>query len=274
MTKQRKKEKSEKEGAVKLVLNEISPITETQEKVWHFWQKNYNLVLDGAAGSGKSFIALYLCLEKIVNQGERKQIVIIRSPQATSQVGFLPGTLQEKESAYMLPYVSIVNELFKDSTAFKTLEQAGIIKFMTTAFIRGISLHDCYVIVDEMQNCTEHELDSVITRAGRNTRYIFTGDYRQSDLERDRDRCGILEFLKIVDHLKYFKKLTFTWEDVVRSGIVRDYLMVKEMFYQAKLNGQPEPKPELTDVNNELSQSKEENVSGESEIIYDDDNLK
>lgn len=217
-------------------LKRIQPMTEAQEKMFHYWDKKYNLILDGAAGSGKTMVALYLALNEILNHDAKKQIVIVRSPVATADLGALPGTLAEKESAYIIPYIGLVNELFGSSKAYEHLVERQIIRFMTTAYIRGISLHDCYVIVDEMQNCNFHQLDSVITRAGRNTRYIFCGDYNQSDLVYDNDRKGILEFLQIAEHLKFFKRINFKWSDCVRSGIARDYLMVKEMHYQARIN--------------------------------------
>lgn len=216
-------------------LRLIEPMTEAQEKVWHLWSKKYNLVLDGAAGAGKSFIALYLALRDIA-AGDKGRIIIVRSPQATAEVGFLPGDLDSKLAVYMTPYAQIVNELYGSASAYAHLIKTGVIEFMTTAYVRGISLHNCYVIVDEMQNCTMHELDSIITRAGRNSRYIFCGDYKQSDLKYDRDRRGILEFLEIVQHLKFFATVSFTWSDCVRSGIARDYLCSKEMLYQIKLN--------------------------------------
>ena len=147
----------------------------------------------------------------------------------TRDMGFLPGTQKEKEAAYTTPYENIVNELYGDGKAWETLVDRGVIQFMTTSYIRGITLNNSIVIIDEMQNCNFHELDSIITRVGEESRIIFTGDYYQSDFTRDRDRRGINKFLTILEKMNYFTHIRFEWEDICRSGIVRDYIMTKEL---------------------------------------------
>ena len=210
-------------------LVDIFPFSQAQEDFFRYYEKGYNLVLSGAAGCGKTFIALHHALNESKEHQYRKKVIIVRSVVPTRDMGFLPGTQKEKEAAYTTPYENIVNELYGDSKAWETLVDQGTIQFMTTSYIRGITLNNSIVIVDEMQNCNFHELDSVITRVGEESRIIFAGDYYQSDFTRDRDRQGINKFLTILEKMNYFRHIRFEWEDICRSGIVRDYIMTKEL---------------------------------------------
>lgn len=210
-------------------LIEILPFSQSQEDFFRYYQKGYNLVLSGAAGCGKTFIALHQALNECKDHQYRKKVIIVRSVVPTRDMGFLPGTQKEKEAAYTTPYENIVNELYGDGKAWETLVDRGVIQFMTTSYIRGITLNNSIVIIDEMQNCNFHELDSIITRVGEESRIIFTGDYYQSDFTRDRDRRGINKFLTILEKMNYFTHIRFEWEDICRSGIVRDYIMTKEL---------------------------------------------
>jgi predicted ribonuclease YlaK len=215
-------------------LSDISPMTKTQELVFNAYQKDYNVVMSGAAGCGKTFIAIAMALKQIIAENYKMKLIIVRSVVPTRDMGFLPGSQADKEAAYTTPYEEIVNELFCDGQAWKKLIDRGTIRFLTTSFIRGITIRNAIILVDEAQNCNFHELDSIMTRCGTNSRIIFTGDYYQTDFERDKDKNGINEFIEIVDRLKYFKHVRFGWEDIVRSSLVRDYIMTKEMIQREK----------------------------------------
>lgn len=209
-------------------MRDIKPITDSQIEAYEQWEKGRNLILSGAAGSGKTFIALYLALQELI-KNRKKRLVILRSVVPTRDIGFLPGTQEEKEAAYLTPYIGVISEIFKNNpTLFTSFLKNGTIEFLTTSYIRGITLKDAIVVVDEFQNCNFHELDSIITRIGKGSRVIFSGDYYQSDFTNRKEKEGIAEFLKIIESLKHFKKIEFTWKDCVRSGMVRDYLMTKE----------------------------------------------
>lgn len=208
----------------------LEPITANQTKVFEAFKKENHLILSGSAGSGKTFLSMYLGLEEVLKKDTPyDKIIIVRSVVPTRDIGFLPGTQEEKEHAYVLPYVSIAAELFGDKTAYEKLVAQGNLEFITTSYIRGITLRNAVVIVDEMQNLNFHELDSVITRVGDNCRFILAGDYYQSDFEKKNDREGILKFLNILDNMKKFKHIEFTWSDIVRSDLVREYIVTKEM---------------------------------------------
>ena len=217
-------------------LQNLKPLTKNQERVFNSYKEKYNLVLSGAAGTGKTFLALYLGLKDVLTKGNSlEKVVLIRSALPTRDMGFLPGEKAEKEAAYMDPYISTVNELFQDKEAWKKMIQFNNIEFMTTSFIRGITLNDSVVIVDEAQNCNFHELCSIITRIGRNCKVILCGDYYQSDFVKQNDKSGLYAFINILNNMKSFDHIEFEWKDIVRSGLVRDFIMTKEMLEKNKL---------------------------------------
>jgi predicted ribonuclease YlaK len=210
-------------------LLRIDPMSDNQSKAFHGYHKDKNLILSGSAGTGKTFIAMYLALKEVLEaNGPYKKVVIVRSIVPTRDIGFLPGDEAEKKEAYMIPYVEICNELFNDKRAFERLQDHGQIEFISTSFIRGTTLNNCIIILDEMQNCVFRELDTVITRVGSRARFIMCGDYYQSDFDKKTDKEGVLNFLKIVDAMKAFTHVEFTWADIVRSDFVRDYIVTKE----------------------------------------------
>ena len=217
-------------------LQNSKPLTKNQERVFDSYKEKYNLVLSGAAGTGKTFLALYLGLKDVLTKGNSlEKVVLIRSALPTRDMGFLPGEKEEKEAAYMDPYISTVNELFQDKEAWKKMIQFNHIEFMTTSFIRGITLNDSVVIVDEAQNCNFHELCSIITRIGKNCKVILCGDYYQSDFVKQNDKSGLYAFINILNNMKSFDHIEFEWKDIVRSGLVRDFIMTKEMLEKKKL---------------------------------------
>jgi predicted ribonuclease YlaK len=223
---------------ISLNLKKIDPLTESQQNFFDAFDKDYNVILSGSAGAGKTFIALAKALELVIKSKFKKRLVIVRSVVPTRDMGFLPGTQGEKEAAYTVPYISIVNDLFGDSKAWETLVKKGAIRFITTSYIRGITLNNSVIVVDEFQNMVGRELDSIITRVGENSRIIFCGDVYQTDFDKKNERSGANQFLDILNDLSYFKHIEFTWDDIVRSGLVRDYFMTKELkginFYEDK----------------------------------------
>ncbi len=211
-------------------LLQFDPITLNQEKSYAAWDEGYNLVLTGTAGTGKTFNALYLALEDVLDKDtDYDKLIIVRSMVPTRDMGFLPGTKAEKEDAFTTPYKNICCELFGDKASYNKMLIGGQIQFESTSFIRGTTFDNAIIVVDEMQNLNFHELDSVITRVGRSTKIIFSGDYKQSDFKYEDEKQGIVKFLQIVEQLKNFEIINFGWEDIVRSDFVRDYIMTKEM---------------------------------------------
>lgn len=211
-------------------MDTITPITPHQEEAWQAWKEEKNhLALTGTAGTGKTFLGLYFALELVMDKSTPFDCLhIIRSVVPTREIGYLPGTIEEKLNAYTGPYRAATYELFNDPKAYDKLVFNNYITFESTSYIRGVTYDNSIMLVDEMQNLNFHELDSVITRVGEATRIIFCGDYYQSDFKQEKDKSGINTFLSILENMKTFSHIEFSWEDIVRSDFVRDYIMTKE----------------------------------------------
>lgn len=202
-----------------LVLQEIEPLTQNQLKAF---DSSKHLLLHGVAGTGKTFISCYLAFDDMI-KGVYDKLIILRSAVPTRDIGFLPGNEKEKSAIYEAPYKDIAVELFNRGDAYEILKQKSIVHFMTTSFIRGVTLRDAVIMVDECQNMTFHELDSIITRVGENCRVIFCGDFRQSDLGKN----GLKEFVKILKSMEHFDLVDFEIKDIVRSDFVKSYITAK-----------------------------------------------
>ena len=215
-------------------LTQINPLTPSQEKVFDAFNKQKNLYMYGAAGTGKTFIGMYLALQEILNeQTSYDKLYIVRSLVPTREIGFLPGDHDDKAELYQIPYQNMVRYMFKmpDDASFNmlyaNLKAQETISFWSTSFLRGTTLDNAIVLVDEMQNLNFHELDSIITRLGVNTKIIFAGDAAQTDLLKTNERNGILDFMKIIQGMDEFEMVEFGIQDIVRSGLVKSYLINK-----------------------------------------------
>jgi phosphate starvation-inducible protein PhoH len=213
------KRQSKTLAGASLTLHEIEPLTRNQVKAF---ESSKNLILHGLAGTGKTFISSYLAYDDM-SKGIYDKLVIIRSAVPTRDMGFLPGTEKEKASVYEEPYKDIANELFQRGDAYGIMKQKNLVEFMTTSFIRGITLRDAVIIIDECQNMSFHELDSIITRMGENCRVIFCGDFRQADLKQN----GMKDFMQILKRMELFDFIDFQVEDIVRSDFVKSYIIAK-----------------------------------------------
>lgn len=235
--KKRLKRQLEQEKQKLINLREIEPKTTNQELAFDYYDDGFNLLLHGVAGTGKTFISLYLALDEVFNgDGDYTSITIIRSVVPTRDIGFLPGKETEKTAVYEQPYQGICTELTGRSDGYSLLKSRGVIEFLTTSFIRGTTIDNSIIIVDECQNMTFHELDSIITRVGENSKILFCGDFRQTDLNKPWDQSGIKDFIQILSSIKTFKPVEFDYEDIVRSGLVRDYIIAKDKFNEKTSN--------------------------------------
>lgn len=214
-----------------LNLARIVPLTDNQRVAFDGYESDQNLMMHGIAGTGKSFLGVYFALREILSGLSTKtKLIIVRSVVPTRDMGFLPGNAAEKAAIYEAPYSQICSELFGRGDAYEVLKRSGIIQFISTSFIRGVTLNDAIVLVDEMQNCSLHELDSVMTRIGKNTRIMFAGDFRQSDFTKEQERAGLKDFMKIVSNMRSFGFVDFQKEDIVRSALVKEYIIKKDDF--------------------------------------------
>jgi phosphate starvation-inducible protein PhoH len=227
---QGKEPKENYQEKINFHLKHFHPLTDNQRLAFNSFEDDKNLMLHGIAGTGKSFMALYLSLKQILSDPEcvYKKVVIVRSVVPTRDMGFLPGSDKEKTKVYEAPYYAICTELFGRGDSYEYMKKRNVIEFISTSFIRGITLNDCIVIVDEMQNATLHELDSVITRIGHNCKVVFCGDFRQSDFTRDHERSGLTDFMRVVKNMKSFDLIEFEAKDIVRSSLVKEYIILKD----------------------------------------------
>ena len=215
-------------------LVDIDPITENQKKFFESYQDDKHLVAYGCAGTGKTFISLYNALCDVLDERTPyERIYLVRSLVATREIGFLPGSHEDKADIYQIPYKNMVKYMFQMPSdadfemLYGNLKSQDTIKFWSTSFLRGTTLDNAIVIVDEFQNLNFHELDSIITRVGENTKIMFCGDATQSDLQKSNERNGIVDFMGVLRKMPSFDIIEFGVDDIVRSGLVKEYIIAK-----------------------------------------------
>tara|TARA_Y100001963_G_scaffold156852_1_gene251471 strand:- start:288 stop:995 length:708 start_codon:yes stop_codon:yes gene_type:complete len=212
----------------------IKPITDNQKEVFTSWKKGKNLFLFGSAGTGKTFISLYLALQDVFDlKSKYDKVVLVRSLIPTREIGFLPGDEEDKAALYQVPYQNMVQFMFEQPNEqafnglYDKLKGQGSLFFLSTSFLRGLTFDNTIIIVDECQNLNFHELDTIITRVGQNSKIVFCGDFDQTDLIKHNERNGLHDFLRILEEMDEFNCTEFTIGDIVRSGFVRSYLINK-----------------------------------------------
>jgi len=212
----------------------VKHITDNQKIVFDTWKKGKCQFLFGAAGTGKTFISLYLALKDVMDLKKPfNKVVLVRSLIPTREIGFLPGDEEDKAALYQVPYMNMVQFMFQMpneqqfNTLYDRLKGQGSLYFLSTSFLRGLTFDNTIIIVDECQNLNFHELDTIITRVGQDSKIVFCGDFDQTDLVKQNERNGLHDFLRILEEMEEFNCLEFTIGDIVRSGFVRSYIINK-----------------------------------------------
>ena len=225
--------KKNKEINHQSLLN-VKSITDNQKVVFDTWGKGLNQFLFGAAGTGKTFISLYLALRDVMDlKKPYDRVVLVRSLIPTREIGFLPGDEEDKSALYQVPYQNMVRFMFEAAneqqfnSLYDRLKGQGTLYFLSTSFLRGLTFDNSIIIVDECQNLNFHELDTIITRIGQDSKIVFCGDFSQTDLVKQNERNGLHDFLRILEEMEEFNCTEFTLGDIVRSGFVRSYLINK-----------------------------------------------
>ncbi len=229
-----KKMMKRKKPIDKSYMTAIEPLTENQKTAFKEYKAGKHLLLHGAAGTGKTFIMLYLALQEVLDETTPyEKIYIVRSLVPTREIGFLPGDHEDKSYLYQIPYKNMIRYMFSmpDDNSFEmlydNLRAQDTIDFWSTSFIRGTTLDNAVVIVDEFSNLNFHELDSIVTRVGEDSKIMFCGDVTQTDLTREKETAGISDFISILQEMKDFACIEFGIDDIVRSGLVKSYLITK-----------------------------------------------
>ena len=218
----------------KFGMKQISPMTDNQKRLFESYQQGKNILAIGSAGTGKTYISLYLALKDVMAKNQYKKIIIVRSSVQSREQGHMPGDAKEKLSHFETPYIDIVNDLFARGDAYQIMKQKNMIEFMSTSFIRGLTFDDALILVDECQNMRWDEIRTIMTRVGEGSRIILCGDTKQDDLACSKNRLdvsGLRQFKRVIDKMgpKCFDTVEFTVDDIVRSGLVKEFIMAEEM---------------------------------------------
>lgn len=226
MAKKKQKQTAQEQVKNHFELRQINPLTPNQHKTFNAYKQGLNLFCHGYAGTGKTYCALYLALNEILSPTSiYNKVVIVRSVVQARDMGFLPGNVKEKSQIFEEPYKEICDDLFGRGDGYNILKMKGLVQFVTTSFLRGITFNNAIVIVDECQNMAFGELDTVMTRLGDQSKVIFCGDFRQTDLLYEREKSGLAKFINITKQLNAFSYIEYEKTDIVRSPLVRDYII-------------------------------------------------
>ena len=225
--------KKNKEVSTQSLIS-IKPITDIQKDVFATWKSGKNQFLFGAAGTGKTFVSLYLALQDVLDlKKPYDKVILVRSLIPTREIGFLPGDEEDKSALYQVPYQNMVRFMFEMpneqsfNMLYDKLKSQGTLFFLSTSFLRGLTFDNAIILVDECQNLNFHELDTIITRVGQDSKILFCGDFDQTDLQKTNEKNGLHNFLRILQEMDEFNCTEFTIGDIVRSGFVRSYLINK-----------------------------------------------
>jgi phosphate starvation-inducible protein PhoH and related proteins len=211
-----------------MAMKPIKPLTPNQTTMFDMFGEGHNLFIHGYAGTGKTLLSLYLGLSDVLsNQTVRKQIIILRSVVPSRDMGFLPGSAKDKAKVFERPYVEACTQLFDGPNPYETLKSKGVIEFDTTSFLRGLTFKNSVIYIDEIQNCSDGEIHTMMTRIGEGCRVIVSGDVRQTDLQRDAEKLGCMTFVKTMEKMDSFRHIEFGVDDILRSGFVKDYILAR-----------------------------------------------
>jgi len=191
--------------------------------------RNYDIVIGiGPAGTGKTYLAMAMAVSYLLNKEVTRIILARPAVEAGEKLGFLPGDIYEKVNPYLRPLYDALYDMMEMDRANRLIER-GDIEIAPLAFMRGRTLNDSFIILDEAQNATSDQMKMFLTRLGFNSKIVITGDITQVDLPSDK-RSGLIEIQEILKDIKGIKFVYFTEKDVVRHRLVQDIIKAYESF--------------------------------------------
>ncbi len=185
----------------------------------------------GPAGTGKTYLAVAMAVSALLNKKVSRILLTRPAVEAGEKLGFLPGTLQEKVDPYLRPLYDALFEMIETERVEKLLEK-NVIEVAPIAFMRGRTLNDCFIIVDEAQNTTPEQMKMVLTRQGFNSKMVVTGDVTQIDLPTNR-QSGLIQVTEILQGVEGISFVQFDEVDVVRHTLVQRIVRAYDRYNQA-----------------------------------------
>ena len=206
----------------------ISGRTPNQQKLVEQFTKNDLTFALGPAGTGKTYIAIALAVRALKNREVRKIILSRPAVEAGEKLGFLPGDMKDKIDPYLQPLYDALETMIP-AAKLKEYMDTKVIQIAPLAFMRGRTLNDAVIVLDEAQNTTTHQIKMFMTRLGMNAKMIITGDITQIDLPRTT-ASGLVQAMKILDGVNGIGRVEFTKKDIVRHQLVQRIVEAYERF--------------------------------------------
>ncbi len=206
----------------------VTPRSPNQRRYMELMEKYDMVFAIGPGGTGKTYLAVAMAVSALLTKQVNRIILVRPAVEAGERLGFLPGTIQEKIDPYMRPLYDALYDMLDADKLERYLER-GIIEVAPLAFMRGRTLNDSFVILDEAQNSTTEQMKMFLTRLGFNSKAVITGDVTQIDLPSER-RSGLVEAIEIVGRVEGIAQVYFAERDVVRHNLVQRIIRAYEEF--------------------------------------------
>ncbi|MEQ3117489.1 PhoH family protein [Parabacteroides distasonis] len=226
----------------------ITARTENQQLLVKAFENNDLVFATGPAGSGKTFVAIALAVKALKNKEVRKIILSRPAVEAGEKLGFLPGEMKDKLDPYLQPLYDALQDMIP-AAKLKEYMENNVIQIAPLAFMRGRTLNDAVIILDEAQNTTTHQIKMFLTRLGMNAKMIVTGDVTQIDLPPSTT-SGLIQAMQILKGVNGIGKIEFTKKDIVRHKLVQRIVEAYDKFYDKRKKEIKEAKEKKTNIDN------------------------
>ena len=226
----------------------ITARTENQQLLVKAFENNDLVFATGPAGSGKTFVAIALAVKALKNKEVRKIILSRPAVEAGEKLGFLPGEMKDKLDPYLQPLYDALQEMIP-AAKLKEYMENNVIQIAPLAFMRGRTLNDAVIILDEAQNTTTHQIKMFLTRLGMNAKMIVTGDVTQIDLPPSTT-SGLIQAMQILKGVNGIGKIEFTKKDIVRHKLVQRIVEAYDKFDDKRKKEIKEAKEKKTNIDN------------------------